>query len=130
MDLEPHRWTFELVEFANAENLAIDHVGNWIAELDAEGIEFVNDFPRARGRVGRYMLAHGTFPLPIIVAESAGHIVLPGSRGEHMKSPLQLIEGHTRLACLRGMIHAQTQVLQSRHSVWRVTIPQDLARLV
>ncbi len=123
IDLAPHTWRFELAELSNDGILAIDHVGSWIAELDAEGVEYVGDFPRARTRLGRYMLTHGTFPVPISVAKGAGHVELPRSGGTRMKTPLQLIEGHARLACLRGMIHAGHPQLQASHAIWLAHIP-------
>lgn len=123
IELAPHTWRFELAEFSNDEILAIDHVGTWIADLDAEGVEYVGDFPRARTRLGQYMLTHGTFPVPIIVAKDAGHVELPRSDGKRMRTPLQLIEGHARLACLRGMIHAGHPRLQASHAVWLAHIP-------
>lgn len=121
--LAPHTWDFELVHFSNDEILAIDHVGSWIADLDAEGVEYVGDTPRARTRLARYMRANGTFPVPIIVAAGASHVVLPRSGGAPMKTPWQLVEGHCRLACLRGMIHARFPTLSSVHAVWLVRIP-------
>ena len=48
---------------------------------------------------------------------------LPRSGGKRMKTLLQLIEGHARLACLRGMIHAGHPQLQASHAVWLTHIP-------
>ncbi|HET6805069.1 MAG TPA: hypothetical protein VFH59_06440 [Frateuria sp.] len=127
--LEPHTWRFELAEFTNADILSIDHVGHWIEDFDAEGVEFVNDYPRAQGAVGLFMLAHGTFPTPIIVACNAGQLEYPRSGGQRMKSPLQLIEGHTRLACLRGMIHARHPSIRDSHAVWLAHVPRGAKRM-
>jgi hypothetical protein len=121
--LEPHKWAYQLSTFTNDDILAIDHVLTWIPELDAEGIEFVTGAPRSQGRLGQFMLANGTFPMPIMVAQDAGHIVCPRSGGAYMKAPLQLVEGHTRLACLRGMINSRHPNLKSEHPVWVVRIP-------
>jgi hypothetical protein len=123
--LEPHKWSYRLSTFTNTKILAIDHVLTWIPELDAEGVEFVTDAPRSKTRLGQFMLANGTFPVPIIVAEVASHAVCPRSGGLYMKSPLQLIEGHTRLACIRGMIHSGHPNLKSEHQVWVVRIPES-----
>lgn len=95
--LEPHRWEFELSVFSNEQILAIDHVGSWIQELDAEGVEYVGNFPRSKTRLAKYMIESGTFPVPIIVAMNAGHVIHPRSHHERMKSPFQLIEGHADL---------------------------------
>jgi len=123
--LRPHEWSYQFCTFSNEKILAIDHVLNWIPELDAEGEEFVTGAPRSQTKLGQYMLSEGTFPVPIIVAENASHVVCPRSGGERMKSPLQLIEGHTRLACIRGMINSAYTGLKGDHPVWLVNIPAD-----
>lgn len=124
-DLQPHRWTYERAAFSNSEILSVDHIGTWIPELDAEGVEYVTGKPRSRTRLAQYMLANGTYPVPIIVAQHAGHVVHPRSGGECMKAPYQLIEGHCRLACLRGMINARYPTLRPEHEIWLVTIPKE-----
>lgn len=121
--LEPHKWIYKLAKLTSDEILAIDHVLTWIPDLDAEGVEFVTGAPRSKSRLGQFMLTNGTFPVPIIVAENAGHVMCPCSGGEFMKVPLQLIEGHTRLACIRGMINSQHPTLKPEHEVWLVSIP-------
>ncbi len=123
MKLHPHNWSYRLVDFSNEQILAIDHVGEWIQELDAEGVEYVGGFPRSETRLARYMLEFGTFPVPIIVAENAGHVIHPRSNHERMKVPFQLIEGHCRLACVRGMITHKHPSTLSRHKVWLVKLP-------
>lgn len=123
--MQPHQWGFERASFSNSEILSIDHIGTWISELDAEGVEYVTGKPRSRTKLAQHMLANGTFPVPIIVARNAGHVQHPRSGGERMKEPYQLIEGHCRLACLRGMINAAHPNLAPTHEVWVVTIPQD-----
>ena len=122
--LAPHTWHYESVTIPSSEILAIDHIGTWIPELDAEGVEYVSDAPRSRTRMAQYMLKNGTFPVPILVARNAGHVVHPRSAKELMKEPLQLIEGHCRLACIRGMINAKHPQLAAEHSVWIATIPR------
>lgn len=124
VSLAPHTWSFRMVVFSNEEIMAIDHVLSWIADLDAEGVEYVSGAPRSRSPLAQFMLANGTFPVPIIVAEDAGHVVAPRSGGRPMKTPLQLIEGHARLACIRGMINSRHPGLQSSHHVWLVRIPE------
>jgi hypothetical protein len=116
--LQPHRWRFSLQRFSNERILSVDHVLEWIPELDAEGVEYVNGAERSRAGFAQFMLAQGTFPVPILVAENAGHIVHPRGFGEKMKQPFQLIEGHCRLACIRGMIQSRHKRLQEQHEVW------------
>ena len=52
------------------------------------------------------MLKYGTSAIPILVAKSAGHVIYPRSAKEAMTPPLQLIEGHSYLACVRDMINS------------------------
>jgi len=127
MSLQPQNWLYELVQLDNSAVLSIGHVGSWIPELDAEGVEYVGNFPRAKTRLARFMTETGTFPVPIIVARMAGSIVHPRSGGETMKEPFQLIEGHNRLACIRGMINSNHPHLLNSHSVWVATIAKDKA---
>jgi hypothetical protein len=116
-------WDFELKNFSSDQIMAIDHVGKWIEELDAEGVEYVGGFPRSQTGLAKYMLEHGTFPVPIIVAENSGHVVHPRSNREKMKVPFQLIEGHCRLACIRGMIAHKHPSTRNSHPVWTVRLP-------
>ena len=122
-NLRPHLWRYQKVKLSNDEILLIDHVSTWIEELDAEGVEYVSGAHRSTTRLARYMLEHGTSPVPILIAKDSGHMLHPHSASETMKEPLQLIEGHRRLACLRGMIHAKHPMLASHHEVWLATIP-------
>ena len=61
--------------------------------------------------------------MPIMVAENAGNILHPISAREPMKAPYQLIEGHCRLACMRGMINSNYKSLKYEYEVWLVEIP-------
>lgn len=122
-DLEPHNWSYERKIFSNVEILKIDHIATWIRELDAEGVEYVSNAPRSKSRMAQFILANGTFPVPILVARNAGHVTHPRSAKEPMKEPLQLIEGHCRLACLRGMINSNHHNLGAEHDVWVATLP-------
>lgn len=121
--LKPHQWLYQKTELSNDEILSIDHFGTWIKELDCEGVEYVSGAPRSNTRLARFMLEHGTFPVPILVAKDSGHVIHPRSNSEAMREPLQLIEGHSRLACLRGMIQVQHPALASKHEVWLATAP-------
>ncbi|EGQ8541112.1 hypothetical protein [Vibrio parahaemolyticus] len=126
IDLKPHLWSYELCEFTNEEIMGIGHVDDWIEQLDAEGVEYVTGLPRSQAFVGNYMTNSGSFPEPIIVAKDSGHVVHPKSFGENMVAPLQLIEGHSRLACIRGMITVNHESLKEIHSVWVVIIPKEI----
>ncbi len=123
VSLQPHTWSYRLAAMTSAQVLAIDHVGKWIEELDAEGVEYVTGAPRSRTPLAQKMLARGTFAEPIIVTEGAGHVTCPRSGEQRMKVPLQLIEGHTRLAIIRGMINSGHPNLAAEHLVWLVRIP-------
>jgi hypothetical protein len=122
--LSPQNWKYKLSEFSEIEIMEIDHVGTWIKELDSEGVEYVTGKPRSKTKLAQYMLSNGTFPRPIIVAKSAGHIMHPRSNNEAMKEPYQLIEGHCRLACIRGMINSNNRKLAASHEVYEVEIPK------
>jgi hypothetical protein len=128
MQLNPHRWDYTLESFSNADILSIGHIGGWIPELDAEGVEYVSGKPRSKANFARYMLSVGTFPVPILVAQRAGQIIHPRGNGEFMKEPYQLIEGHCRLACMRGMIKSEYPILKASHNVWVANIPADAIR--
>ncbi len=124
IDLEPHNWIYESKRFSSADILKIDHISTWIRELDAEGVEYVSNAPRSRTRMAQFILTNGTFPVPILVAKNAGHVIHPRSAKEPMKEPLQLIEGHCRLACLRGMINSNHPNLAVEHESWVATLPR------
>lgn len=123
LSLNPQDWQYELRIFLTEDIYRIDHVGTWVEDLDAEGVEYVGETPRGSTRLARFMKENGTFPVPIIVAENAGNIVHPRSVREPMKEPYQLIEGHCRLACIRGMINSNYEGLKNEHEVWIVKIP-------
>ena len=123
IDLAPHTWSFNRATFTNEEIMSIRHIGTWIEDLDLEGAEYVTDMPRGQTSLATFMKKHGTFPVPIIVAKDATHVVHPRSGGEFMKGPLQLIEGHCRLGCIRGMISSGYPTLQKSHQVWLAEIP-------
>lgn len=69
------------------------------------------------------MLENGTTPAPIIVAKNAHNIKNHRGREMYMKVPFQLIEGHMRLAYLRGMIKQKHPKLKDEQEVWEMKIP-------
>lgn len=110
--------SFEKKTYTNDEITTIDHVSDWIETIDYWGEELFKDENRQESYLGDFMLKIGTTPAPIIVAKDANNIVHPD--GDYMKTPLQLIEGHMRLAYLRGMIKCKYSQLQSMHEVWEI----------
>lgn len=114
---QPENWSFELIEFDNDEIFEIEHLDGELDHYDYVGNEFIQH-PYKRDYVANYMLEHGTFPQPIIVAIDGGEFEHPRSHpGEYMKEPYHLIEGHTRLGMLRAMINGGLDPTGS-HEVW------------
>jgi hypothetical protein len=115
---------FEFVQVAltNTEIMAIGHVGDWLETLDYWGDELFRNKMRQETWLAKYMLEHGTSPAPIIVAPDA--VGLEHPRGLPMH-PNQLIEGHMRLAYLRGMIRHHHPALKPSHLVWHVSLPNN-----
>lgn len=122
---KPHLWAYRLEAFTNAKILTIQHPEGWTQSLEDESAEYVAGKPRSHAPFAKYLLTNGTFPLPILVAEDAGHVRHPRLRGEVMKEPYQIIEGHRRLICIRGMINSKHPALKGEHSVWVATIPRS-----
>lgn len=121
--LQPHTWDYELRSCSNEDILSIDHSGSWIHDLHCEGKEYITEFNRGTTPLAQLIKKHGTTPVPIIVAENCGGVFdprLPGSIP--MKTPYQLIEGHSRLACLFGMIDGGYKSLKTTHKVWIVHV--------
>jgi hypothetical protein len=68
--------------------------------------------------LGSYMLENGTWPVPpVILANSSG---LKHPQGEGLGRH-HLLEGHHRLAYLKGFATPPPIPTQERHSLWRVT---------
>lgn len=103
--LDLSKCSFKKVTYNNDEISNIDHVGDWLNTLDFWGDELFKDKTRQENTyLGKFMLETGTTPAPIIVAKNAHNIKDPRGSKMNMKVPFQLIEGHMRLAYLRGMI--------------------------
>jgi hypothetical protein len=114
---KPENWDFELVKLDCNQIFEIEHLDGELDHYDYVGDEFIKH-PYKRDFVANYMLEHGTFPQPIIVAVDAGELEHPKSLpGECMKEPYQLIEGHRRLGLLRAMINSGVATAKS-HKVW------------
>ena len=115
-------WVYELRRFSNAEILEIRTDARGMATLNCWGDQLMADKLRQDSWLGEYMLAIGTTPRPILVFEGGGATEHPrGVAGAKMIEPFQLIEGHMRLAYLRGMQRAGWDKLQESHEVWVAT---------
>lgn len=108
---------FELTQFSNAQIMAIGLFEDSFRTLNYWGDDLFEDEMRRNSWLGKYVLEHGTSPAPIIVAINAGDIIHPRG-GAFLKTPTHLIEGHMRLAYLRGMIRRQHDTLKTSHPVW------------
>ena len=119
---EIDRWSFDLKVFSNEKIMEIAHYPSEIERMDYNGETLMK-----KGMPGydtaEYMLQHGTFPCPIIVAYNAGAHKHAKSIGtETMLEPYHLVEGHRRLGFARGMIRHNYKHLKREHKVWLVTI--------
>jgi hypothetical protein len=115
------QFSFTRTNLTNAEIMSIGHIDDWLKTLDYWGDELFRNDMRRGTWLAQYMLDQGSAPAPIIVCpDSAG---LEHPRGALM-NPNQLIEGHMRLAYLRGMIRHDHPSLRSEHAVWHVSLPR------
>ena len=117
-------WRFKLEKFDNDEILKISHFKDELEKIDGKSFRLftgeLNGYDTAD-----FMLQHGTFPCPIIVAHNAGNIVHHRStKNETMIEPYHLIEGNRRLGFIREMIRTKYENLKSNHEVWVVSIDQ------
>lgn len=115
-------YSFELTNLTNPQIMEIGHIADWLKTLDYWGDELFRSKARQETWLGKYMLANGTTPAPIIVAPNATGLEHP--KGGPMHSN-QLIEGHMRLAYLRGMIRHSHQALGTAHVVWHASMPNN-----
>jgi hypothetical protein len=123
LPLNPLDWEYEIRAMTKEEIMSIRHVGDWMSTLDGWGDDLLDGRIRKTTWLGRYLLENGTTPAPIIVATSAGSVPHPREHGHPLMSePYQLVEGHLRLAYLRGMIRRRYGTLQSWHQVVVATI--------
>lgn len=75
---------------------------------------------RRETELGEYMLAHGTWPFPIIVLDNDGAVQPP--QGCEL-ARWHLIEGHMRSAYMDHL--AKTQQAKPQHQVWVATIAPE-----
>ncbi|WP_238691539.1 hypothetical protein [Xanthomonas campestris] len=109
------QFVFAQANLTNAEIMHIGHFDEWLETLDYWGDELFRDQIRRSTWLATYMLTNGTSPVPIIVAANSSGLMHP--KGATMRSN-QLIEGHMRLAYLRGMIRQNHTSLRQSHLVW------------
>lgn len=118
-DLET--FEFKSAQFSNPEIMAIGHFDDWFRTLDYWGDDLFKDELRRSTWLASFMLKYGTSPAPIIVAINADQVKHP--LGGFLKTPSHLIEGHMRLAYLRGMIRHNHPTLKDSHAVWQLYLP-------
>ncbi len=124
LPLSPLEWQYESRMMTNEEIMSVRHVGDWLKTLDGWGDDLFEGRMRKTTWLGRYLLENGTTPAPIIVASNAGSWAHPREHGHPlMCEPYQLIEGHLRLAYLRGMIRRSHSKLRPSHEVIVATLP-------
>lgn len=107
---------FDLNTYDDAEILQIGQFERWddLADRHLDPKDPLNF------SLGRYMVEHGTFPVPIIVATNSHGLIHP--RGYPMQ-PLHLIEGHRRLGMLRGLLKREHPTLVGSYQVWNLVLP-------
>lgn len=129
LPLRPLEWQYELKVLSCDEIMTIAHVGDWMKTLDQWGDDLFDGGDRRGTWLGRNMLEAGTTPKPMIVALNAGAWSHPREhRAPRMREPFQLIEGHMRLAYLRGMIRRSHALLKPAHEVFVATLPFHRSR--
>lgn len=121
--LKPESWTYEMRRLTAQQVLTIGDVSDPKKDGDEWGYDLIEGIKSGECWLRDYMLANGTTPAPILIAESAGHVSHPHHDGK-MAEPFQLIEGHRRLALLKAMIRLECPNLQSHHEVAVARIPE------
>ena len=123
LPLLPLDWKYEIVSMKSEEILTVGHVGEWMTTLKYWGDDLLDGRQRKITWLGRFMLQQGTTPSPIIVARNAGAWDHPREHANPMREPLQLIEGHMRLAYLQALIRRTHPSVQASHKVVIATLP-------
>lgn len=123
LPLRPLEWKYEPQEMTSEEVLNVRHVGDWMQTLDYWGNDLLDGTMRKTTWLGSFMLDNGTTPSPIIIARGAGKWHHPREHGCYMQEPLQLIEGHLRLAYLRALILRPDSLVRTAHHVILATLP-------
>lgn len=115
-------WRYELNTFTNEQVMSIAHYENDLRSMDYWGDQLFVDRIRQSTWLATYMLEHGTTPAPILVLNAGCSVRHPRAiYEESILEPFQIVEGHMRLAYLRGMIRGHYPRLQLQHEVWVAT---------
>jgi len=86
-------------------------MGHWEKEL--------REFPEVQQkRLGAFMINNGTWPSPPLVLDNAQGLRRPSGQS---LSRYHLLEGHHRLAFLRGLAADQRWQAAPTHAIWLVT---------
>ena len=123
LPLRPLDWNYEFKELSSEDVMNIGHVGDWMKTLRYWGDDLIDGSLRKKTWLGKFMLENGTTPSPIIVAKNAGGWIHPLEHARKMNEPLQLIEGHMRLAYLQALIGRSHSTTKSVHRVALATLP-------
>ena len=86
--LKPETWSYELCELTNTEVLEISHVNDWPLQLEVWGRDLFRGSHRKTTWLGKYMLEHGTTPVPIIVGKNFGEQSHPVEFGDEKMKEL------------------------------------------
>lgn len=123
LSLRPFEWKYKLMSMPSTEILRISHVSDWPTTLQYWGDDLIDGPFRKDTWLGKYMLEHGTTPIPMIVAMNAGGWGHPREGWLAMQEPHQIIEGHMRLAYLQAMIRRNHTTLAAAHEVIVAELP-------
>jgi hypothetical protein len=121
LDLDPKTFSFHSGVLTNHEVMIISHVSDWMRTIDNRGDDLIKNSQRRETWLAKYVLKYGTWPAPIIILKKEN--TYSHKRLGKLAVPIQLIEGHTRLSYIRGLIrHRSNKVLES-HRVWYAEFP-------
>lgn len=102
-----------------------DEIRNQVKSSNEEAVEgwsqqFRSNELFRRSHVGKFMLQHGTWEVPIIVVRNDRGLKMPN--GLPLGEPYSLLEGHHRLAYFRAMYEDRYPTLKHEHAVWVATV--------
>lgn len=126
LPLRPLEWRYELKEITSEEVLNVSHVGDWMRTLEYWGDDLLDGPTRKSTWLGKFMLENGTSPSPMIIAREADGWLHPREHGHRMLEPLQLVEGHMRLAYLRALIRRSHSSVKPLHKVVLAWLPSPI----
>lgn len=115
--LDYRQFRFSREEWPSCNILELVTSGN---ERDVDyWTEELRDFSEAQqGGLGAFMISNGTWPSPPLVLDNAHGLRRPS--GQPL-SRYHLLEGHHRLAFLRGLATDQRWQVAPSHEIWLVT---------